>query len=587
MLIGFLLMEKWTLKAIVLCIGVFGVVYGPASLGAQTVGTVTILESSDADQLNPYTNFSATGSYINEYLFFSLLRTHKSTGEFLPLLADDFPSVSEDRLQFTYELHAAAKFNSGKKVLARDVAFSLKIVKNPYVNNSQKRVHYDNIAEAVVNDDRSVTLRLKKMSPQGMRVTSDFAILSEAFFDPDHTLDAIRFADLNAPKSLGPDKVERLRAIADKVNAYGTSQQNFDAGPTCGPYVLNTWQPEKQISLVANKKFWGKKAGERNCFFGQNVGEIQFRIISEEDRIRTAIFNGEVDMVTSVPPQLYFELSDIPKLQDKFSFHEPPSQSYEYVGMNIKGSARDRKPFFADAKVRRAIAHAIDVDLLLERVCYGLGERIAAEYPAQQRDFRNAELPLRQHDPKAAKQFLADAGWRDSDENGLLDKEIDGESVTFVVECIYNANKPQRKIIAEELQRSARELGVLVSLVELPWKDYLKRLKAGEFDLCIGAWVADPNEDTYRQIWHSQNWGSGSNFIGFGDAESDALIDQYDETFDVDQRREISKQIQEVLYERQPYVFLWANTNSLVISKRFEKAPMHNLRPGFWVGEWE
>ena len=76
------------------------------------------------------------------------------------------------------------------------------------------------------------------------------------------------------------------------------------------------WRLIGSRSNESNKKFWGKKLkSARNQFFKQNVEQIEFRIIGEENAIRSSIFSGAIDMCTYVPPQLYFELSDIPKLQ--------------------------------------------------------------------------------------------------------------------------------------------------------------------------------------------------------------------------------------------------------------------------------
>lgn len=554
---------------------------------AQSLERVVVGESSDADKLNPLTNFSATGSYINEYLFFSLLRTDKSTGKFVPLLALELPEISADELSYTYQLNSQARFNNGKKITAADVIFSLKMAKNPLVDNSQKSIHYSAIRMAEANGDQEVTLHLAHKSPQGLRITSDFAILAQSFFDPDESLADLSFEGLASPNSLPPEQLAALKVVSERINGFGNSMESFNSDAISGPYLLNAWDRGQKIELVANKKFWGRKGGDDNMFFAQNVGVIEFRIIGNEAGIRSSIFQAGVDVYTSVPPDLYFELSDIPRLRDVWVFHSPPQNSYEYVGMNMRGKERGRSAALSEVKVRSALAHLLDVEGLLDRVRYGLGERIAAEYPSYRPEFRNTELSLVPFDPAKAKALLKEAGWEDTDGNGFLDKVIDGERTELVLECIYNRNRATRKVIAEELQKRAQQAGILVSVSELAWPVYLDRLKKGDFDLAIGAWVSDPNEDSYAQIWHSKNWGSGSNFIGFGDTESDALVEAYDGTVDPDNRKSISMQIQRKMYEQQPYIFLWANTHCIVVQKTQQKAPIYNYRPGFWIGEWE
>ncbi|MBP6639952.1 MAG: hypothetical protein KA293_06620 [Bacteroidia bacterium] len=558
------------------------------AMNAQSIERVTVGETSDADQLNPYTNFSATGSYINEYLFFSLLRTDKKTGDFVPLLAENLPEVSSDMLSYTYTIHPFAKFNSGKKVTARDVVFSIKALRNPYVNNSQKRVHFEIITDANALDERRVVIHVKKPNSQAMRITGEFAILSEEHFDPEHSLDAVSISEEGLGDKLGMDKLKALKTVADGLNVYGSSFAAFNPDPTCGSYILTAWRRGAEIVLGTNKHFWGKKVLPLpNDYFKQNVGEIRFEIVSEEAAIRKAIFENRFDLFASMPQQIFANLSDIPALAAKYQFVSPPGPSYEYIGLNMRSTDRGRNPATADVAVRRALAHLVHVDLLAVQVCYGLGTRIASEYPATRPDFKNPDLPLIPFDPEKANSILDQSGWLDHDANGLRDKTIGGEDVQIVLECIYNENKSERKAIADHLAENALKAGILVSVVPLPWKEYLARLKSGDFEIAIGAWVADPNEDTYRQIWHSKSWGVGSNFVGFGSKESDAQVERYDETIDPGKHLALSKEIQKSIYDQQPYVFLWTNNQCLVLSKRFAKAPIYNLRPGFWIAAWE
>ncbi|MEM6269008.1 MAG: ABC transporter substrate-binding protein [Bacteroidota bacterium] len=580
-------MKKWQYQWSWACWALAGwIALLPVLAVGQGMERLVIGESSDVDKLNPLTNFSATGSYLNEYLFYSLLRVEKSSGKFVPLLAYELPKVSADGLAYTYKIDASARFNSGKKLTAEDVVFSLKLVKNPYVNNSQKRSHYAVIQAAEARSDYEVQIRLKQASAQGLRVTGDFAVLSRNYFDPENQMAEIAFADLADPSQIAAEKLAVLKLIAERVNGFGISGESFNNDATCSPYLLSAWRRGKNIELTSNKKFWGRKAGADHMFFQQNPAAIEFRILRDEARVRSSIFQGSVDVYTSVQPNLYFELSDIPKLRDMYVFHSPPQYSYEYIGMNIRGEERGRSPVLADLEVRRALARLVQVDLLLDKVRFGLGTRIAAEYPAYRPEFRNRDLALIPYAPEEAKSILSAAGWKDSDGNGFLDKTLSGARVECVMEIIYNENKPSRKLIAEHLAAQARQAGILISVTELPWKDYLERLKKGDFDLVVGAWVSDPNEDSYAQIWHRKNFGSGSNFIGFGDEQSDALIEAYDNTTDPDNRKSISYQIQKKIYEAQPYIFLWANENCMIVKKEFAQAPIYNFRPGFWLGEW-
>lgn len=555
---------------------------------SQLISSVTVAEPAGADKLNPLTNLSATGSYVSEYLYFSLLGADKASGEFVPLLAEALPKASADLQAYTYTLHPQARFNSGKKITAEDVVFSLKLIKNPKVEIGHKRGHYQDVVDIVSIDSRQFKVLLSQPSPHALRITGGFPIFARDFLDPDHTLEPISLRALANPDALTTDQLTVLEAVARKVNAFGSSFQSFHAEAVSGPYLLGEWKRNERIVLQANKKWWGKKLDSPpNSFFKQNAEQITFKIMNDEAQIRSAIFNRSVDLFASVPPSLYYELSDIPSLHAKFDFHALPGPSYEYIGMNNRGGDRGRKPLFHDAAVRRAFSKIVNVDLLQQQVNFGLGERISAECPTKLPGFKNEDLPPLPFDLEEARQEFEAAGWKDSDGNGLVDKQIGGEEVQFVAEIIYNANAPHRRAIATHVQEMALKSGILVTVVELPWKEYLSRLQSGDFDLYVGAWVSDPNEDSFQQIWHSSNWGKGSNFVGFGNSNSDHLIEAYDSSIDPNERKVLCRAIQQLMYDEQPYVFLWARQHSIIMRKNLQEAQAYNLRPGFWIAEWE
>ena len=557
-------------------------------LKGQMIPKIVVGDPAGLEQINPYTNFSALGSNVNEYLFFSLLRTDKRSGDFLPILADSLPRISKDKLTYTYTIHPLAKFNSGKKVTAQDVVFSIKALKNPWVNNAQKRAHYENIVQVTPLNDNQVSIRLAKLSPEGLRITSDFAILNEDVFDPERLLSSITVPALNTPQALNLEENRVLKIIAERINGFGISPEAIAQATFCGSYVVMEWKRGEKLLLETNKKFWGKKLpAPPNPFFLQNAEQIEFLTLASESGIREGLLNGRIDVLSGVKPELFFELRDIPRLQSAYIFVTPPSNTYEYIGLNMRGKARGRSGVLDDLQVRKAMSHIVYTDWLLERVRFGLGERIAAECPSSDPDFRNMSLPLADFNIQKALSLLKAAGWKDADDNGLLDKVVQGEEQTMVLECIYNSNHPYRAKIAEDLQMRAREAGILISILELPWNEYIARLKSGDFDMYIGAWVSDPNENSYHQIWHSKNWGTGSNFVGFGNEDTDALVEGYEHTENQDIRKELAKEIQRYQAEMQPYVFLWQETSSLIIKKNINVGTIGSYRPGYWIAEWK
>lgn len=559
-----------------------------SSTFSQTIPKVVVAEQVDAGELNPFTNLTPTGISVNEYLFCSLIRADKSTGDYVPLLAEALPDVSDDLQTFTYRVHPAAKFNNGKKILASDVAFTIKCLRNPFVTHFAKRSLYSAITDVQVLDERTVRIRIASPNAQGLRITGDFAVVPEEYFDPEHLTASMRLADIPVSQDPASKYGKALQAVAEKINVFGSSMEAFDADPASGSYILSEWKRGAAIVLTSNKRFWGRKLeAAPNDFFKQNVGEIRFETVNDPSTLRRAIFENKYDLVDEMPQNLFATLSEMPALTSKYQFLSAAGPAYEYIGMNMHPDLHQRNPAMGCLDVRRALAHLVHVDLLMVQVSNGIGTRIASDYPAAYPDYRNENLPLIPFNVQQAIEILDAAGWKDSDGNGLRDRTLAGDDVQLVLECIYVENRPDRQAIAEHLAENAMKAGILITLTPLPWKEYLARMEASDFDLGIGGWMSDPNEDGYRQIWHSQSANGGSNFVGFGTQASDAQIEQYDRTLDRGSRKSIAMEIQKTIYDLQPYIFLWAENDCLVLNKRFEKMAQGGTKTSFWIASWE
>jgi peptide/nickel transport system substrate-binding protein len=104
----------------------------------------------------------------------------------------------------------------------------------------------------------------------------------------------------------------------------------------------------------------------------------------------------------------------------------------------------------------------------------------------------------------------------------------------------------------------------------------------------LASWAGSSVPEDFTQIWHSSSWASkGSNFSGFGNAKSDALIDSIKYTLDPALRHPMVKELQAMIYDEQPYVFMYAANRRNVIHKRFGNAHMYFERPGILINNWK
>jgi ABC-type transport system substrate-binding protein len=243
---------------------------------------------------------------------------------------------------------------------------------------------------------------------------------------------------------------------------------------------------------------------------------------------------------------------------------DPTEPRFDYIGYNMN------RPFFADVKVRWALAYLVDRKTIIEKIHYGMAVPVSGPVYFQDKKHFNPDLPEIPFDPAKAKQLLTEAGWKDSDGDGVLDKVIDGRKVDFKFTYLLNTNESRKMailVIIDELKK----IGIQAEVQALEWSVYLDKTKKHEFDATMGAWVlSDYPPDEYQIFHSSQSKGEGSNFTSYKNEEADKLMEQYRQEFDEAKRIDIIKRLQKILYDDQAYTFTWTPKAKYVYAERFK-----------------
>ena len=177
---------------------------------------------------------------------------------------------------------------------------------------------------------------------------------------------------------------------------------------------------------------------------------------------------------------------------------------------------------------------------------------------------------------------MTEAGWKDSDGDNILDKMIGGKKVEMRLEYKYTQGHPIRKPMGIILKDEAARVGVEITLAPTDFPSLLQDADNREFELVALAWVNTPGLDDMKQVWHSEAAvEGGDNRVGFGTPESDKIIDEIRETLDTEKRNTLYERLQEIIYEEQPYIFLFATSERIAIHNRFEGTETSPARPGY------
>jgi peptide/nickel transport system substrate-binding protein len=283
------------------------------------------------------------------------------------------------------------------------------------------------------------------------------------------------------------------------------------------------------------------------------LDRIIYRIIPETALSEIETLTRGIDLA-GVTPSQYRRMNEIPFLK----VYSQPSLGYTYIGYNLKN------PLFQDKRVRQAFTYATNREEIVQYVLYGLGTVISGPFPKHLWYYNPNVKPL-PYDPQKARQLLAEAGWKDTDGDGVLDK--DGKPFRF--KLITNSGNDTRRDVGVLVQRQLRELGIDVTFETYEWSVFLKNfINARHFDACILGWALSPDPDDY-QIWHSSQIEKGFNFISYKNPEVDRLWEEGRREYDVEKRKKIYRRIHELMAEDQPYTFLFSPLAISVLQRKF------------------
>jgi peptide/nickel transport system substrate-binding protein len=313
-------------------------------------------------------------------------------------------------------------------------------------------------------------------------------------------------------------------------------------------YRLDSWTHGENIKLSRNP----------SAVLGQaKIDKLVTRIIPDSSAQFLELMADNIDSMGLDPIKYARIIPARPELQQKLALYKELGSGYTYMGFNLK-----HKPF-DDVRVRHAINYAIDKQEIIDGVYLGLGIDIASPYKPGTR-WSNPNLKPYPYDPAKAKDLLKEAGFVDSNNDGILER--DGKPFSF--EIITNQNKEREKS-AVLIQRRLKDIGIDVKIRAIEWASFISRfIKTGDFDVVVLGWGLGLDPDQYN-IWHSSQQAPGQfNFIGYNNPTIDKLLEQGRLELNPDKRMKIYHEFARVLLEDSPIVYLSAGYGLTAIHKR-------------------
>jgi peptide/nickel transport system substrate-binding protein len=522
---------------------------------------------SDPEQLNPLTSNDATASSLLGYIFEALLRRDPRTLELRPQLAVARPEISDDKLEYTFKIRQDAHFQDGQPLTGEDVLFSIKAIKCPLVNAPFQRVYYESIVDAQLLD--SHTIRFKAREPYFLNesVLGGIDVLPRHYYDPENLLKDVTVTALAGDYS---KHEEQVRKFAQHFN------QSYARNPMgSGPYKFKSWSTGQEVVLERDANYWGNgKAGIDQVY----IDVRKFRVINNMDAALVNLKAGNLDTMGLQPLQHLRQTSG-GRFEKDFAKYIYSTPSYTYIGWN------NAHPLFQDMRVRQAMTYFTNREQMVKTILFDLGQVVDGPIYRFRPEY-DENLYSYPFDPQKAIALLGEAGWKDTDGDGVLDKEIDGQRLPFRFEIKFNSGNDIRKSVALALQDELRKHGIDASVRALDWTIFLDEVRNHQFEAIILGWAMSVNEPDAYQVWHSsQVENRGSNMISYKNPRVDAILEEYRRTFEEAKRIELYREFQRMLNVEQPYTFLFMQKAVTAVSRRFQGVEVlasGGLRPLEW-----
>jgi peptide/nickel transport system substrate-binding protein len=490
--------------------------------GGPPGGMLVVLADREPDQLNPIT-FNSNPAYHAVHLMFRALANRDSTlSNYAPDLATSWELQDDNSL--VLKIRNDVFWHDGKKVTAEDVVFTIERQRDP-ATGSPRRGDVAAVTSATARDSFTVDIKLDR---GGLYTVN---ALLEVVPVPKHLLENVAAKDMtNAP---------------------------FNRKPVGnGFYRFAEWVPSQQLTLHADTAKPDGRAG---------IDRIVMRFVPDVNAAMTELLTGSGDLVPKLPAAQQGRAKE----SSNVTVYNGPRVRPAWIAWNT------RRPPLDDVRVRRALTMGIDRETLAKGMFSGLGEAAFSPLPVKLREHSGDVKPI-PFDVAGAQKLLAEAGWRDGNGDGILEKG--GKPLRIEVEFISSDQTRQDVLVA--IQSMLRKVGVDIVPRAYESTTWVSHLRDGSFAGSFWGWgwgpgVVGPNAE---MIFHSRSIPpKGPNFAAARNPRVDQLIDSTLVITDTTRARVIWRELEQALIDDAVYVPIYMDPELFGVHSRFQNVKFRGI----------
>ena len=547
----------------------------------QRGGDVVVRLAKDPERLHPVIFPNPTAREVYQYIFAPIADYDPVTLELTPILIKEIPELKEEadgRISYTLEFREEAVWEDGSPVTAADYLFTLKAVMHPNTQASANRSFISNISDVVLDpsDARKMTIYYDEYYMLAKETAIYLEVYPEKIYDPNAALKNVKYTDFKNPEKIN-ELVSRDSTFVKFAEDFNSAEFSREVISGAGPYKLAYWEANQSIVLERKENYWGDKLGIN--FIKSYPDRIIFQIIPDETAAVLELKRGGVDVIMNLGAEAFEQLKADTATINEFSLYTPQLIRYYFILIN------NQHPAMKSKLSRRALAHMVDVDDFIQRLEFGYGLRTPGPVNPAKPEY-NDQLKLIDYNLEKAKKILTQDGWSDSDGNGIIDKMVDGNLINFELD-MYITGSELGKVIASQLEQNAAKCGIKINVNV---KDFgltrTENLNTGDFALIPNVASQDLGLDDPYQRFHSDNARpGGTNNSFYVSTKADSLIQLIRSERNDAKRIKAFKEFQKVIYEDQPYIFLYVPMGRLVVNKKWTGFGTPK-RPGYMVNNF-
>ena len=455
---------------------------------------VMIIESSPTN-LDPRVGIDAQSERIDNLIFDDLL----ARGDDLNVA----PGLAErweipDPLTYIFHLHRGVKFHDGRPLTARDVKWTFDSLLQGKIRSTKAAV-YRFVDRIEAPDDATVIFHMKEQDATLLWNLSDGAI---------------------------------------GIVPAGSGDEMTQHPIGSGPFKFVSAETDREVTVERNDDYWGGPA---------KLARVRFAVVPDATTQALELRKGSGDIaINSLTPDTVFTLARDPHL----AVEHAAGTRLAYLGFNV------RDPILKDARVRQAIAYALDRRPMIDYLWHGQAQPARSVLPPQSWAF-NGDVPAYEHSLDKANQLLDAAGY----------PAVNG--VRFHITMKTSTDENTRLMVAV-MQQQLREAGVALDIRSFEFATFFSDVQHGAFQMYGLRWIGgNEDPDIFEYAFDTAKFPpNGANRGYYSNPKVDALIDQARREIDPNVRKPLYAEVQRILADDLPYINLWYLDNVLVHTRR-------------------